>query len=68
MTGEGDWRGRVSVIEPTGADTYVVLDTPGGSITARVSPNTALSVGESVALAVTTDAPSWFDATTGARC
>ena len=68
LTGEGDWRGRVSVIEPTGADTYVVLDTPGGSITARVSPNTALSVGESVALAVTTDAPSWFDATTGARC
>ncbi len=63
----GDWRGRVSLVEPTGADTYVVVDTPEGAVTVRVSPDAACRVGETVALHLATDAPSWFNPATGQR-
>lgn len=61
------WRGTVSLVEPTGADTYVVVRTDVGDITVRVAPHSTLAVGERVGLAVTAQRASWFEASTGQR-
>jgi multiple sugar transport system ATP-binding protein len=56
------WRGQVSVVEPTGADTYVVIETAQGNVTVRTTPNMALRPGDTVGLEVNTAHVSWFDA------
>ena len=61
------WRGEVSVVEPTGADTYVVVKTATGDITLRVSAQSKLRAGDKVGLAVAKDHVSWFDAASGLR-
>lgn len=57
------WRGKVSLVEPTGADTYVVVQTDAGAVTVRTSPQTAARPGDHVGLAVDSAHVSWFDAT-----
>jgi len=64
---DASWRGVVSVVEPTGADTYVVVDTPAGKITVRCAPHTRVRPGESVGLAVQSPQLSWFDKQSGLR-
>jgi multiple sugar transport system ATP-binding protein len=61
------WRGEVSVIEPTGADTYVVVRTAAGDVTVRLAPQTPVRLGQAVGLTVVTQSVSWFDVTSGQR-
>jgi multiple sugar transport system ATP-binding protein len=61
------WRGEVQVVEPTGADTYVMVQTPAGRVTVRTSPQTPVRAGERVGLALSPDQAHWFDAGSGAR-
>jgi multiple sugar transport system ATP-binding protein len=61
------WRGVVSLVEPTGADTYVVVKTEAADVTVRVAPLTPVAVGDTVGLRLTTEAPSWFDVSTQRR-
>ena len=61
------WRGEVSLVEPTGADTYVVVKTATGDITVRVSSQSKVRAGDSVGLAVAADHVSWFDSNSGVR-
>ena len=35
---QSPWRGEVTVVEPTGADTFVVVKTGAGDVTVRTSP------------------------------
>ena len=56
------WRGQVNVVEPTGADTYVVIETAQGKVTVRTAPNVALRPGDTVGLDVQTAHVNWFDA------
>lgn len=55
------WRGVVTLVEPTGADTYVVVKTEAADVTVRVAPSTSAQVGDAVGLKVCTEQPSWFD-------
>ncbi|APW39885.1 sugar ABC transporter [Rhodoferax koreense] len=61
------WRGQVSLVEPTGADTFVVVQTGAGNVTVRTSPETRVRPGDHVGLAVQAENVSWFDAQSGAR-
>lgn len=55
------WRGRVSVVEPTGPDTYVMVDTAAGSVTLRTDAQTRVQPGEHVGLALAPAHAHWFD-------
>jgi multiple sugar transport system ATP-binding protein len=57
----------VFVVEPTGADTYVVLDTAAGRISVRTAPQSGLQPGDAVGLQVHGEHACWFDAMSGAR-
>ncbi|MDB5851572.1 MAG: sugar transporter [Rhodoferax sp.] len=61
------WRGQVSLVEPTGADTYVVVKTDAGTVTVRTSPETQVRPGDTVGLGVQAENVSWFDAKDGTR-
>ncbi|MFN3375983.1 MAG: ABC transporter ATP-binding protein [Burkholderiaceae bacterium] len=61
------WRGTVSVVEPTGPDTYVVVDTQAGSVTMRTDASTAARPGDAVGLGVAPGHAHWFDAGTELR-
>ena len=61
------WRGQVSVVEPTGPDTYVVVDTEAGSMTLRTDAQTRVQPGERVGLSVAPAHAHWFDADTENR-
>ncbi|EGI75939.1 ABC transporter ATP-binding protein [Hylemonella gracilis] len=61
------WRGDVQVVEPTGADTYVMVQTAAGRVTVRTSPQTPVRVGDRVGLSLSPEQAHWFDASSGAR-
>jgi len=61
------WRGEVSVVEPTGADTYVVVKTAAGDVTVRTAPQVRVSPGERVGLDIQAAHVNWFDQQTGGR-
>ena len=61
------WRGQVSVVEPTGPDTYVMVDTEAGSLTLRTDAQTRVQPGERVGLSVAPAHAHWFDADTENR-
>jgi multiple sugar transport system ATP-binding protein len=61
------WRGEVSLVEPTGADTYVVVKTDAGNVTVRTAPQTRAKPGDTVGLHIATPQVSWFDAKSGVR-
>ena len=61
------WRGEVVLVEPTGADTYVVVKTSVGLMTVRVAPNSIMKVGEQTGLTVSSRHNNWFNAQTGVR-
>ncbi|AOG24031.1 ABC transporter ATP-binding protein [Acidovorax sp. RAC01] len=61
------WRGEVSVVEPTGPDTYVVVDTAAGNVTLRTDAQTRVRPGDRVGLSVAPAHAHWFDAKTEAR-
>ena len=67
MQDSAPWRGKVSVVEPTGPDTYVVVDTAAGSVTLRTDAQTRVQPGDSVGLAVEPANAHWFDASSENR-
>ncbi|MBU3740357.1 MAG: ABC transporter ATP-binding protein, partial [Rhodoferax sp.] len=67
LRADAAWRGEVALVEPTGADTYVVVRTAAGSVTVRTEPQSGLRVGDAVGLAVSAAHLSWFDSVSGVR-
>jgi multiple sugar transport system ATP-binding protein len=67
LQADAPWRGEVVLVEPTGADTYVVVKTAVGLLTVRVAPNTSYQVGEQTGLTVSSRHNNWFDAQSGLR-
>ena len=67
MQDSAPWRGKVSVVEPTGPDTYVVVDTAACSVTLRTDAQTRVQPGDSVGLAVEPANAHWFDASSENR-
>jgi multiple sugar transport system ATP-binding protein len=61
------WRGEVVLVEPTGADTYVVVKTEAGELTVRTTPATGLRPGQQVGLRVQCAQLSWFNRQSGLR-
>lgn len=67
LSDDAPWRGEVSLVEPTGADTYVVVKTEAGTITVRAPANTKLQVGQTIGLTVSSRHNNWFHTTSGVR-
>ena len=67
LADDATWRGEVTLVEPTGADTYVVVRTGVGLITVRTPPSTQVKVGDNVGLSVSANHNNWFDVQTGQR-
>jgi multiple sugar transport system ATP-binding protein len=61
------WRGTVNLVEPTGADTYVVVDTAAGKVTVRAAPQIQVRPGDAVGLEIQADHVTWFDQASGLR-
>jgi len=61
------WRGVVYLVEPTGADTYVVVDTAAGKVTVRATPQTRVRPGDGVGLEIQAEHVTWFDQASGLR-
>jgi multiple sugar transport system ATP-binding protein len=59
---DSDWRGIVTLVEPTGADTFIDVDAAGTHLTMRVSPELSMQPGQQIGLAANTQALHWFDA------
>jgi multiple sugar transport system ATP-binding protein len=58
----GALRGTLSMLEPTGPETYVLVDSPVGTLTARVPGKVSQRVGEPVGLLWSPDRAHLFDA------
>ena len=67
LDADAPWRGEVVLVEPTGADTYVVLKTGVGLITVRAPANTKIAIGEHVGMTVSGRHNNWFDKKSGMR-
>ncbi len=67
LAADAAWRGEVLLVEPTGADTYVVVKTAAGLITLRAPANTRLAIGEPVGMTVSERHNNWFDKASGVR-
>jgi multiple sugar transport system ATP-binding protein len=67
LSDNAPWRGEVSVVEPTGADTYVVIRTDAGDVTVRTAPQLRVTPGERVGLEVQPLHVNWFDPASGQR-
>ncbi len=67
LADDAPWRGEVSIVEPTGADTYVVIKTAAGDVTVRTSPQTRLQPGDHIGLHAEAAHANWFDAGSGLR-
>jgi multiple sugar transport system ATP-binding protein len=61
------WRGQISLVEPTGADTFVVVRTEAGDLSVRVAPGFTGRPGDAVGLEIAQDKASWFSKATGLR-
>lgn len=62
---DGALRGRVTRREPTGADAYLVVETPQGAIAARVPANLAVRTGDAVGLEFPAQHVRKFDRASG---
>ena len=67
LADDAPWRGEVSIVEPTGADTFVVVRTAAGDVTVRTSAQARVSPGDQVGLQASGDHASWFDVHSGQR-
>ncbi len=67
LSDDAPWRGQVTLVEPTGADTYVVVKTGVGLITVRTPPSTRVKIGDTVGMTVSGNHNNWFDAQSGLR-
>ncbi len=67
LADDAKWRGVVTLVEPTGADTYVVIKTGVGLVTVRTPPSTVVKVGDNVGMTVSGNHNNWFDAQSSLR-
>ena len=67
LSNDAPWRGVISVVEPTGADTFVVVKTDAGNVTVRTAPHMQSRPGDAVGLEVQAARVNWFDAQSGVR-
>jgi multiple sugar transport system ATP-binding protein len=67
LVDSGPWSGEVTIVEPTGADTYVVVKTDVGNITVRIAPNMHYKPGDLVGLELSNAHLNWFDVSSGNR-
>ena len=67
LADDAAWRGEVILVEPTGADTYVVVKTAAGTMTVRTAPSTPVKMGDQVGLSVSSRHNNWFDRQSGLR-
>jgi multiple sugar transport system ATP-binding protein len=59
--------GTLSMIEPTGPETYATVDTPAGKLTARVPGVLQAAVGDAVHVQWSADQSHLFDRASGSR-
>ena len=67
LSDNAGWRGEVFLVEPTGADTFVVVKTAAGMVTVREPANTRLQIGDTVGMTVSGHHNNWFDKKSGNR-
>ena len=67
LADDAPWRGQVSIVEPTGADTFVVVSTVAGDVTVRTSAQARVSPGDQVGLQANGGHANWFDVRSGQR-
>jgi ABC-type sugar transport system ATPase subunit len=65
LNGDGALRGRIARREPTGADAYVEVETPRGTVVVRVAASRDVRVGELVGLDLPPQRVRRFDRETG---
>ena len=58
---------KVSVVEPAGADTFVIMDLGGTEVTARLPAETAAEAGKAMQFAFDLNKASYFEFDTGHR-
>ena len=58
---------KIDVVEPEGADTYVLMSLGGVEVTARLKAETSATAGVSMDMSFNMDKVSYFDADTGER-
>ena len=58
---------NVDVVEPAGADTYVLINLGGKEVTARLQAETEAKTGIEMKFTFNMDKVSYFDADTGKR-
>ncbi|SFT08372.1 multiple sugar transport system ATP-binding protein [Sulfitobacter marinus] len=59
--------GTIKLIEPTGADTHVLVDVAGHEVTCVLAQRVAMSVGDEIRISFKTPNAHFFDAVTEAR-
>jgi ABC-type sugar transport system ATPase subunit len=59
--------GRVALVEPLGADTFVEVGTAGGTVTARVDPRIRPALDSELAITVAADRVHLFEVDSGER-
>jgi len=57
---QSNWQGVVALIEPTGADTYLKINTHAGQVNVRVSPELSVQLGQEVTLNFEPRHAHWF--------
>ena len=67
LADQSGWRGEVTLVEPTGADTFVVVQTAAGKVTVRSAPDSTAKVGDQVGLLAQAEHANWFEADSGVR-
>jgi multiple sugar transport system ATP-binding protein len=67
LADDAPWKGEVVLVEPTGADTYVVVKTAVGLITVRAPANTKINIGDHTSMTVSGRHNNWFDKKTEKR-
>jgi multiple sugar transport system ATP-binding protein len=55
------------VVEPTGADTYLVIKTLAGDVSVRAAPQLRVTAGDQVGLEIQASHANWFDPASGQR-
>ena len=58
---------KIDVVEPAGADTFVLMSLGGVEVTARLQAETLATAGDNMDLSFNMDKASYFDANTGER-
>ena len=58
---------KIDVVEPAGADTYVLMSLGGVEVTARLQAETSATAGVDMNMSFNMDKASYFDADTGER-